>query len=57
MAVTDVAFSVAAGSTTPGMWQRIQSHVVGSEDDAYAFAATALFSNVRPADMPRFGPR
>ncbi|GAB1817491.1 hypothetical protein [Herbidospora sp. RD11066] len=55
--VTDVAFSVAAGSTTPDLWQRIQSHAIDSEDDAYAFAATALFSNVRPPDMPRFGPR
>ncbi|WP_066362060.1 ATP-binding protein [Herbidospora mongoliensis] len=57
VAVTDVALSVSAGSTTPGMWQRIQSHVIDSEDDAFAFAATALFSNVRPPDMPRFGPR
>ncbi|WP_062354862.1 hypothetical protein [Herbidospora yilanensis] len=54
VAITDVAFSVAAGSATAGLWQRIQSHEIASEDDAYAFAATALFSNVRPADMPGF---
>ncbi|TKK86054.1 hypothetical protein FDA94_22800 [Herbidospora galbida] len=54
VAITDVAFAVSAGSSTPGLWQRIQSHEIASEDDAYAFAATALFSNVRPAGMPGF---
>ncbi|WP_030450272.1 ATP-binding protein [Herbidospora cretacea] len=54
VAITDVAFAVAAGSSTPGLWQRLQSHEITSADDAYAFAATALFSNVRPAGMPGF---
>ncbi|GLX92793.1 hypothetical protein [Herbidospora sp. NBRC 101105] len=57
VAVTDVASSVAEGSTIPQLWRRLQSHGTTSEDDAYAFTATALFSNVRPADMPRFGRR